>query len=142
MRKLLAFFGIPIKPKLTDLQKRRKAVLDDAIAYFNKNTRSFNEQGNCCYQPTPTSQGCAVGRLIADKELCKTLDANLENTGVGVTRVFNKLPIEVQELGESFLTDLQSLHDGYYNWDETGLSEDGISRVNSIKKYYIENNSK
>ena len=136
MRKLLAFFGIATQ--LIDIQKRRKAVLDDTIAYFNTNTRSIDETLKCCYRPTELSEGCAVGRLIKDKELCKQLDANLEGVGTGVVRVFNKLPIEVQELGESFLCDLQSLHDLGGYWDENGLRESGVERANRIREQYVE----
>lgn len=113
------------------LKDKQLKVLNDTANYFNLNNRSVIEVGRCKYH-IDGKQGCAIGRLIEDIELKKELDL-LPNTGVNDNTVFNKLPDNIKELGQPFLTDLQRLHDNVNNWDEKGLSVGGYWWFTKIK---------
>lgn len=122
-------------------QKQLRILTETASAYI-KDTRSITSGGQCVYFKEGT-QGCAVGRLIADKELCKKLDAKFDengklNTTTSAKGVFDRLPQDVQELGVEFLTRLQGLHDDLNEryWDDLGLTEDGKVYVESIKRTF------
>lgn len=88
----------------------RISVLNDAINYYwgKKERRCVNEGGTCQYKPSPTSEGCAIGRLLP-LALAESLP---QREGVNTDVVFNKLPKRIQKLGVEFLTKLQSCHDG------------------------------
>ena len=105
------------------IQQKRLAVLEDTCQYFNLSKRNVIGR-RCLYYPVNEStEGCAVGRLIKDKDLCSTLD---NKVGTTVDIIFILLPKELQELGKQFLVDLQNLHDDKDCWTETGLSEEGF----------------
>ena len=75
--------------------------------------------------------GCAIGRHILDKGLCKKLD-NMSNGSVILDEVFELLPDNLKELGKNFLFEIQKLHDNKYNWNADGLSEKGVVAKNNI----------
>ncbi len=119
------------------ITKRRIEVLNDTINHYNLNNRS-NKGVDCTYFPAHEgSEGCAVGRLIKDKELCKELDKPNGATGSGVSGIFDKLPEDVKFLGKNFLRDLQHLHDEKLNWVESGLSHRGLEEVKIIIKNFL-----
>lgn len=86
----------------------RIEVLNDTIKYFwGSKERQCVANGTCQYKATETSEGCAIGRLLTP-ELAASLDQNL---GVVNDKIFNKLPLSLQSLGQDFLSMLQDLHD-------------------------------
>ena len=100
----------------------------------NRGTKSYG----CIYSPTESSPGCAVGRLIADKVLCDQLDEEgYKGINTSIRCVFDKLPLEIQDLGKRFLAELQRWHDNELNFTETGLSEQGRTRLDEIEGKYI-----
>lgn len=111
------------------------ALLEETAAFFNSGNRSTGPDGHSCLYWSPSNQeGCAIGRLIKDKELCKKLDGEFkDDSSVGSDEVFARLPIEIQEYGQVFLAELQALHDYHPNWDRDGLSQFGKNKVSSIK---------
>lgn len=121
------------------IKLKRLEVLEDVATYFNLETRNADNTGTCKYLPiSEKSQGCAVGRLIKDKELCAKLDNLDDKSGVYYDNIFEQLPKEVQILGQLFLMRLQDLHDNPNNWIETGLSHQGNVRFNDIKNTFID----
>lgn len=90
----------------------------------------------CVYSPTSSSPGCAIGRHIEDKTLCKKWDEK----SVPVQFIFDDLPINLKELGKHFLRLVQALHDNKENWNEAGLTELGKNKIDNIKTL-IENDS-
>jgi hypothetical protein len=115
------------------LIKKQAALLKETIAHFSVNPRSTmsgEDTPNCTY----SGVGCAVGRLIKDKRLCRKLDKN--PTGNSVDEVFTKLPAYVKVYGVDFLSDLQDLHDVASNWTEHGqfrtLSDSGVVSVKAM----------
>ena len=111
---------------MNELQVKQLSLLNDTIAYFNL----FNlcmDDGRCQYSPIKgRSEGCAIGRKLP-LELAQKLDKEFtfspyENNSICDREVFNLMPDELKELGQSFLAKLQSLHDDKSNWNEDGLS--------------------
>jgi hypothetical protein len=111
------------------LKERRLEILE-----WEKNNRNISNRStkfdNCVYSG---EIGCAVGRLISDKNLCEKLDS-FKTTSVCGSLVFNSLPENVKELGKPFLIDMQHLHDSEGYWNENGLSESGMSFYEKIKQ--------
>lgn len=117
---------------MTELQVKQLAFLNDEIGHFNSTNRSVRHDGMCTY----SGVGCALGRHIQDKDLCARLDAGIKHedaVGVGNDEVFALMPDNLKELGQSFLSDAQSLHDCDSCWNETGLTVDGVEKVERIK---------
>lgn len=110
------------------------ALLEETAAFFNSGNRSTGPDGHSCLYWSQSSQGCAIGRLIEDKELCRKLDGSFsDDSSVTNGEVFACLPVEIREYGRVFLAELQSLHDYLPNWDKDGLSQFGKNKVSSIK---------
>lgn len=114
------------------LKAKRLRIIDETATAYTLLSRSTNEHGNCMYF-TETSIGCAIGRLIEDKELCKTLDKQKDTSCSGI---FHLLPKEIQTLGEKFLDDIQSLHDTKQCWNVNGLTDHGANFVAILKTKY------
>jgi hypothetical protein len=118
------------------IQQRQIEILEWERNNRNINNRCYSIEEGCTYSG---EIGCAVGRIIEDKNLCEEFD------GIGsveIDVVFYELPEEIQDLGLDFLQDLQDLHDSYLNWDQSGLSPNGLIRWTYIfKKYSSEQNS-
>ncbi len=122
------------------IKQKRLALLDETAAHFNSKNRSATPNG-CFYGGI----GCAIGRKIEDKELCAKLDEKWDSeqgSSVGNCAVFRKLPGDLRKLGQSFLRDLQLLHDTDHNWDSKGLTLDGHEAYEAIKKNHIDKASK
>ncbi len=113
------------------IKQKQLRILNETINNFNSTNRCVTENGSCNYY-LEGKQGCAIGRLIEDKELCKKLD-KLDYGGVSYHNVFDLLPDELKELTKGFLSDLQNLHDESECWNETGLTNRGLNRVGGIK---------
>ena len=111
------------------LKKRQLNVLNETIAIYNLENRSVTNSG--CKYYLNSNTGCAVGRLIEDKELCKELDGWDDDTSVRM--VFDRFPKKIQKLDIHFLQKLQNLHDNKINWDVTGISKIGKQEVENIK---------
>jgi hypothetical protein len=120
---------------MTELQQKQLAFLEETVAFYNLGNRCVQGDGVTCRYHIDGKDGCAIGRRIADKELCKHLD-KFENTGVLERRVYDLLPESLKELGQSFLSKVQQLHDTSFYWTKTGISATGEERVIEIKEMY------
>lgn len=123
---------------MTELQTKQIDFLNETTAHYTLKNRGYNGD-HCEYSPIiGISEGCAIGRKIADKKLCSDLDSGKFDCcfGVSSNSVFAVIPKELQELGQDFLAEIQSLHDDVRYWDETGLNEVGKNKVQSIKKEF------
>jgi hypothetical protein len=114
----------------TELQIKQLALLEETAKTYNSDNRCINDEGICKYF-VEGKIGCAIGRLIEDKELCKRLDDS-KGKVVKNIKIFNQLPEKLKEYTQEFLSDLQILHDNSDNWNEEGLSETGKKVVSQI----------
>lgn len=139
------------------LQEKRLEFLNETVGFYTNNPRSITETGECIYSPTSKSVGCAIGRHIEDKDLCKQLD-NHRSGGLAATEIFytfDLLPEKLKALGKDFLQDVQDLHDCDVYWANTdlhsinfnlpssskvGLSVSGKEKYRTIVKFYCKDN--
>lgn len=112
------------------------ALLNETAATYNSTNRSVEitpDGHELCKYFTSADCGCAIGRLIPDKELCQRLDALAKYGSSVVTDIYKLLPENLQEYPIDFLSQLQKLHDKEFNWVATGISEVGKQKVEEIK---------
>lgn len=128
---------------MESIKTKRAIILQDTVQYYSQDPegRRCKNDYSCNYSPKTigkeeTSEGCAVGRLLSPK-LREYLDKEYEGKG-GVSNddLFSKLPQEVQDLGQEFLSRLQGLHDTDRYWYSEGLTEIGVRAVRQIEKDY------
>ncbi len=122
-----------------------KELLLDTIGHYTSNNRC-RSKGKCRYSPITlglegTSEGCAIGRLL-DPDLARQID---EKEGAitieELVETKYSLPDWMKQMSPAFLSRIQGLHDSDFNWNESGLSEVGKSRVQFIcRDYNIELN--
>lgn len=122
---------------MTPLQQRQLAFLEETAKFYNLSTRCVDADGKCKYY-VEGKAGCALGRHIPDKDLCRKLDNWNGNTSVGVScdDAFELMPDNLRELGQDFLEQVQSMHDVITNWVSDGLSPEGTQVFNRIKLDY------
>lgn len=114
------------------IENAQTAFLRDTIKHFNLNNRSTGSKAGiegCLYSPTETSCGCAIGRHVLNKDLCKTWDQSRLPFGI----LFSDGEFgQLAALGRKFLMQCQALHDLEANWTEQGLSARGWETANLI----------
>jgi len=122
------------------LNSQQLEFLNETVNHYNKNNRSatlINEtfgENKCSYFPQNNkSLGCAIGRHVSDKDLCKEWD-KLPNDKSSVYAIFEQLPEYLRLLDCNFLLAIQRLHDNPNNWDENGLSETGRYNAKEIEQ--------
>lgn len=103
---------------LNETDKKAFNFITDTLLHFNSTNRGFdNEKTECSYV-----SGCAIGRHIEDKELCKELDLlGSINSEENLDGVVPLLPEKLQEIPHNVLYNMQNLHDNADLWDETGF---------------------
>jgi hypothetical protein len=116
--------------------------LQDTVKHFNSTNRGVftDEEGGqgCAY-----AAGCAIGRHIPlglANELDTYSDEEYNGSAVCEPAIFNKLPENLRELGQSFLSRIQNLHDAKGNWDENGLTPVGLDYYKLILEYILREN--
>jgi hypothetical protein len=119
---------------MKSIKEKQIDFLNDTVEYYSEDTsrRSIGiGMGTCMYYDERDGKCCAIGRFIEDKKLSKELDDE-DNSSVNNNNVFLLLPLSLQELGQKFLYDIQSLHDQDSKWDENGITPSGTELVNLI----------
>lgn len=118
-------------PDCSDLRTDKLEYLAEVCGGYTASTRAVDTSKKVCtYSATEKAPcGCAVGRRIEDKELCKSFD------GMGtVHHIFRKLPYSLSRFGAVFLRELQKLHDHEDNWNDCGLSPAGAVVARDIEQ--------
>ncbi len=119
--------------------RSKTALLLDTLNYYSEdysNRRCIDKNGNCCYFPTtPFSEGCAIGRVIP-KALAKQLSIENDNIRSIIQEKRFNLPKWLINMGEDFLFNLQWLHDRKSNWNDKGLSCNGVDQLKKIIDTY------
>ena len=114
--------------------------LEEVATAYNKTNLSIKDDifgaFQCFYyNPTSPGKGCAIGRRIKDKELCKKFDTTQQN----VKSIMALLPLNLKKFHIDFLSALQRLHDNPLNWSKKGMSRKGSGFYKRIKKYITNN---
>ena len=124
--------------KNSNLSYTRQQLLDNTKKRYNSYNRAVNNNEECLYI-TENNNRCAIG-IELTPNTCHKLNQvkpTLEGgTSVRNKEIFNTLPKRLQDMGEDFLSDIQSLHDCGWYWNSEGLTQDGLSKVNQIKAIY------
>lgn len=122
---------------MTKLQKQRLEFLEESIAYYSADTRRRAVVGDSCQYRTSNRKNCRkcmIGRHIPENKY-RVL---MEGQSVSSSVVLNSLPLEVSQLGETFLDDLQHFHDLSSNWNKrSGLTASGKDRIKYIKQRFL-----
>jgi hypothetical protein len=123
---------------IKDIKARRLAFLENTVKYYNQSNRSIKREssfGDCSYAPAhEKTKGCAIGRwLERDNRII------LENPSKIVfdSSVCCHLPNWMAEMGLSFLSEIQELHDKDDFWGDKSLNRMGLDKVNEIKAVCI-----
>jgi len=121
------------------IKERRLDFINTELGYFieDPSRRAYNkETKTCMYWDKTTGNKCVVGRHIPEDKYSQVSEGMLVDTEKddGGLVIFNLLPLELQELGVTFLARCQEFHDSEDNFTETGLSEEGIKELAIIKK--------
>lgn len=105
------------------------AFLTETAQHYTSENRGVKKNNSkiCCYV-----RGCAIGRHCPLK-LRETLDG-FASTVVSNRHIFDLLPPKLKRLGNSFLLQVQKLHDDSVNWNQDGLSIDGLASFQVITK--------
>lgn len=115
-------------------QEQKLQLLDETIAYYSKGNKRCASSMGCRYSGKTVgikTQGCAVGRLLKPA-LRIELD---KNSGiVTYSRIWEKLPKNIQSYGQDFLRQLQMLHDDASFWGIKGLSSGGEFFVKELRQ--------
>lgn len=95
----------------SEISKKQFNFLVSTLIHFNSGNRGVDKNYMCSYV-----DGCAIGRHC-DVDTRKALDdvGDMSNEPA-----FALLPDELKELGQSFLYDIQSLHDSHHRWNNNG----------------------
>lgn len=128
---------------IVSIPERRQAFVDDILGFYNSNNRAnCPHSGICVYSQTDTSPGCAIGRCLSP-EVAKELDnSSHEVNDTAISSFFqagqgDKFPVWMAEMGVTFLSLCQTLHDKSYHWNETGPTQAARDFVEDMIKPLI-----
>ena len=106
-------------------------ILEETANFYNSNNR-----GEYKYL-TSDGKTCAVGRCLIDpkvfmKEYIGSIDSDYAKEILE-----DNLKEEYRGHSNSFWLDLQMFHDNSSLWEENGMSENGITYYNNLKKKWV-----
>ena len=130
-----------MKININDPNISLEEILENTITYYSEDpTRRCVRDGNCAYNPKTVgnlnSEGCAIGRLLPDDVTLK-MDEDMQNdsiTNIIESEFVRLLPYKITEY-PIFFQKLQDFHDDGENFDGTGITEPGKSKVQEIRNY-------
>ncbi len=117
---------------------QRELLVSTVQFYTSENRGTVPNSKACMYSKSDTSPGCAIGRFLPEN-VQKIFDKpDNGNYILGVEEIFENpdfvemLPDWMLEIGEDFLSRIQSLHDSEFKWDSFGINNVGKTAVNLI----------
>ena len=125
-------------------------IINETIKYYvnNPNKRAIGGQGECLYN-TSDGRHCAIGRCLSKKYKDAGWELHGNEGGLDTLIEENTGPLETLDSmlmpryrGQSFSfwDKLQKFHDADKNWDENGLTEDGLDSVFELYAHKEDNN--
>ena len=136
-----------VKPnlaKITNIRQRRRTYLKYVKDFYNTANRGYNEKdGFCKYSAGKNSPGCAIGQFLVPKT-AKLFDYTDLVFGYGsdIRHILEDenqsklIPEWMKELDVEFLVLVQRFHDTMENWNNNGVSDEGMKFYRNIKNQY------
>lgn len=109
-------------------------ILEETANFYNSYNRGYNKYSYGCEYLTSDGRTCAVGRCLIDpKVFMKEYIGSIDND-YAKEILEDNLKEEYRGHSNSFWLDLQMFHDNPCFWDENGMTENGITYYNNLKK--------
>ena len=125
-------------------RKELSKIIGENALYFmtDPGTRRNIVDRECKYVSIkPSSDGCFVGRLIDDKNLCKFMD-DCDESGIG--DIFEEFENEIPDIlkdNQSLMINFQFWHDTNHFWDLelNKLNREGLDKLkDTIAKFDLD----
>ncbi len=115
------------------MQKTKLQIIDETVKYYSSDPRKRAVTQGLCEYLTSDGRKCAMGRC------CRNPGSLLQGTSYDI---FKKYGDETQKIffpryqghGEEFWSELQSWHDNLGNWNDEGLTKEGINAALMLKQ--------
>ena len=112
--------------------KSRLEIIEETAQYYNETNRAVDKIGNCVYYDSITDKMCAVGRCLKDPKNTLSIPDIIDVCAKSLFKnymTFDDLKDEYRIEDTNFWSDLQAFHDYSWNWNENGLTEQGIKKI-------------
>lgn len=118
-------------------------IIIETVKHYNSNNTARNVKTGSCTYMNDDGAMCAVGRCLTNEgmQIFKAFeDNNLDvNTSAayfinvyGMDEFYDALKEEYRGHDVDFWKNLQYLHDSTSNWNEDGITQSGLERVDSL----------
>ena len=116
-------------------------IIEETANTYSSSNRSMKSNGKCYYTHPDNGNHCAVGRCMLEDTLTSLSKIDNEES---VAYLLESLGCKLDDIlkpeyrGHSleFWTALQDLHDGMQNFDDNGITPNGLSLVDRLKHRY------
>lgn len=125
--------------------KTKLEILEEIVNYYSEDTSRRAFEGVSCMYITPDNRRCAVGMCLTDPNLMKEnkaindeyfmVDGDEDKFKPDILDLF-KPEYRINEV--SFWSKLQVFHDNKHNWNNKGLTSEGLMNYNQLKKMYTD----
>lgn len=120
-------------------------IINETLAFYSEdvNRRAIKKTGNYCEYLTEDGKKCAVGRCMTSEALNEYGDymGTIDSLIIEDPKQINLddlLEEKYRGHEEEFWSNLQRIHDKPENWNEAGLTFEGMNNVEKIKEMYKE----
>ena len=130
------------------MNKTLEQIIVEGLEYYCEDTsrRCTSTEGTCFYSGEsigkPEIEGCFIGRMLTPEQRLEW-DKAAEETGYDNSIAISDWekykvspPPQIIEDNLNLFQALQDFHDSAFNWNKTGLTHIGITRLNIIIKNY------
>ena len=123
--------------------KTKAEIIIETVKNYNSNNTARKAETNTCTYMNEDGAMCAVGRCLTNEgmQIFKAFeDNNLDgNTSIesfvkayDMDKFNDALKEEYRGHDVDFWKNLQYLHDAAFNWDENGITQNGLESVYSL----------
>lgn len=122
----------------------KQEIIEETVAYYSKNTarRSVAESGGCAYV-SEIGNNCAIGRCMTPryKERVRAMEANEKIAeemyeDLGFDSLDSVLKKKYRGHDSLFWARLQQLHDAKENWNDEGITKEGVRNVKRLEEWF------
>lgn len=110
-------------------------IIDETAAFYKNENRSV--VGVTCVYVGPGERRCAFSRCCSEEGIKKLAQIDTGPVSMQSAKTFEDvdkfLKPEYHGFSNEFWGDIQNLHDIERNWNDQGLSKEGVSSVSLLK---------